>query len=577
MRNHPAYRNFRRVAVGLAVAISVGLLLLLVFRPRPTSSQDTALRVRSGWDSVPDAEVIVVDGNDVVAALVLLPFSTPLGRTTPESAFGELFNTIVVAKQLEPKLTDADGRLVLPRLEPTDYVLVRGRVPGKSASSSSVESETLWFISAEQVDDGALSVEDGDRGGQHLLDVVLASPELRETLLKRLSDEAEGIAVRQQFDSARHFLKNAADLLGSTQSAAVRQRIDQEEAKHWCHQAENARDRGDYELARQLADKLDQLAPDSGDKTRLLQSIAEHEGGLAKVVDAQAGGANCAAFSPNGQRAVSAGNQGTVLLWETGGWQKLRQLGPKLGPVAAVAYSPRGDVVLAGDKTGAAVVLDIADGQLLRRLQGASSAITAVAFSPDGEQAAVGDQDGLVRLYRIKTGDQLHSFSKHRRAVTGVAFSPKGRQVYSASADGTVRLWLAETAVEQRSFSADESPVMCMSLAPDGQLLLTGSDDMRLRIFATESGEEQRRMIGNPSIPRAVAFSPDGRLAASGHDDRTVRLWNVEEGNLLETFQVKAGPVCCVLFSPDGTRVLSCSQGDPKLRLWVVAKEHLGK
>jgi hypothetical protein len=107
----------------------------------------------------------------------------------------------------------------------------------------------------------------------------------------------------------------------------------------------------------------------------------------------------CAAFSPDGTRALSGSWDQTIRLWA------------------------------------------VASGECVRTFDGHYAAVLGVAFSGDGGTAVSTSFDNTVGMWDLKSGAQLVSLAGHADAVTSVAFAGEGQTFLTASRDGTIKVW----------------------------------------------------------------------------------------------------------------------------------------
>ena len=231
------------------------------------------------------------------------------------------------------------------------------------------------------------------------------------------------------------------------------------------------------------------------------------------------------------------------------------------GPIDCLAYSPDGRRIASCGEDRTIRVWDANTGEEILTLQGHEQYIASIAYSPDGESIVSGAGDNMVKVWDVKTGAEKISFAGHQSSITAVAFSPDGLRIASASTDKTVKAWDADSGNNLITFT-HPGTAFCLAFSPDGQTIVTGSfPDVGtkgvmkrpLRVWEVETGRELLS-FGHERVVRCVAFSPDGQRIASGYD--SVRLWDAATGT--ELLNIKNGPgVRSVAFSPDGRHIVA--------------------
>jgi WD40 repeat protein len=274
-----------------------------------------------------------------------------------------------------------------------------------------------------------------------------------------------------------------------------------------------------------------------------------------------------AAFSPDGQRVLTASRDQTARLWDAFTGQLLTELRGHSGPVKAAAFSPDGQRVLTSSEDQTARLWDAFTGQLLAELRGHSQAVLAAVFSPDGQWVLTASGDQTARLWDAFAGKLLAELRGHSGPVTAAAFSPDGQRLLTASGDRTARLWSVTTRAPLAMLHGHSGYVKAASFSPDGQKFLTASGDQTVRIWDTVTGKLLATLRGHSGSVKTATFSHDGQRVVTASGDRTARIWDAPTGTPLAALRGHSGPVKAATFSPDGQRVLTAS-GDQTARLW---------
>ena len=312
----------------------------------------------------------------------------------------------------------------------------------------------------------------------------------------------------------------------------------------------------------------DRLASAGEDGTVRLWDAAS--GKPQAVLKGHTGAVASVAFSPDGSRLASAGGDGAVRLWDAVSGKPLTVLKGHTNAVFSVAFSPDGARLASAGWDGAVRLWDAATGKPLATLEGHKGVVFSVAFSPDGDRLASGGFDHTARLWDAATGKLLAVLEGHTGPVDSVAFSPDGTRLASAGFDHTVRLWDAATGKPLAVLEGHTDGVDSVAFSPDGTRLASAGYDKTVRLWDAATGKPQALLVGHTDWVHSVAFSPDGTRLASAGDDQKIRIWDTASGKPLAVLKGHTGAVASVAFSPDGSRLASAGE-DQKVRLWDTA------
>jgi WD40 repeat protein len=110
--------------------------------------------------------------------------------------------------------------------------------------------------------------------------------------------------------------------------------------------------------------------------------------------------------------------------------------------VKAVVMTPDGKRAVSASDDGTLKVWDLKSGAVLRHLTGHTNGVNAVAVTPDGKRAVSASDDRTLRMWDLETGAALLSFTADG-SMTCVLFATPSR-VFAGGSSGEVHLLAVE-------------------------------------------------------------------------------------------------------------------------------------
>ncbi len=314
-------------------------------------------------------------------------------------------------------------------------------------------------------------------------------------------------------------------------------------------------------------DEAEDVLRDSITEANVVATLRGHDGPVDDVAVAERDG------EPT---VVTAGNDGTVRLWDPETGEQQDELEAHEGGVRAIDVSTEhGLLVTSGN--GSVRVWDLASLERIAEIEAGVHDPSDVAIDPAGERLATAGSDGTVAIWDLESGEQTLTYRDHQvgptpSQVRGVAWTPDGRSVVSAGADELVKVWDADTGATSLTYEDHprlrvRGPITSLEVSPDGERVASSSGVETL-IWAISDGQ-LITTVGRPGADAALAaFSPDGSELFTGGFDGVGRLWFTQSGVEEDRFLGHRSDLRAVAYSADGEHVVT-SSADGTARVWA--------
>jgi WD40 repeat protein/serine/threonine protein kinase len=311
--------------------------------------------------------------------------------------------------------------------------------------------------------------------------------------------------------------------------------------------------------------------------------------GTHRALHGHTSGVRYLAFGPDGQRLLTRAEDNTVHLWDVVNDTVFRWIVPSEGQSAH--FHPDGRHVTAivweSETTCNVQTFDLHTGRQVGTAESLAARWVKVRHPPDGGSQFLIGTDTTVSLRDPATGKARPLFRDTVNSVIAADLSPNGRWLAVESGrDGNrqrgiehereIRLVDMATGAQRVLFRDQQEPYYNYTtsiFSPDGRTLLAADGRLgKVRSWDVSSGQKGDWFDAHHAGVDSLVFSPRGDLLATGSRDRTIRVWEAATFRLMTTLHGHTDDVTCVAFSPDGLRLVSGAD-DGSVKLWDLGSQ----
>ena len=265
-------------------------------------------------------------------------------------------------------------------------------------------------------------------------------------------------------------------------------------------------------------------------------------------------------FAPQRNALCAAGADSILRMFSPDTGKIVREIPTGQIEINGIAFSPDGKEFATAGDDGTIMIWDQISSQERLRFKAQPEKAFQIVYSREGSQIISCGNDPVIRIFDTATGELAYTLEGHQRTVESLLLSDDGTTLVSTSDDHTVRIWSLVDREERMSFgsSGDVSPVI---FDRKRNLLIIGDASGEITTIDTQSRQKIDSVRHLDKIG-ALAANPHGNILAMGDASGQVRLRNLSpQGGFVEDqyqpWHAHQGGVHSLVWSLDGSRLIS--------------------
>ena len=151
-----------------------------------------------------------------------------------------------------------------------------------------------------------------------------------------------------------------------------------------------------------------------------------------------------AAFSPDGTRALTIGEDGGIQVWDARTWMPLARISnPDFAPLRFAQFNPDNRFVASWGYwwEGNPAWWDVESGRLVSTIADPEHDFEGADWRPDSQQLLSASRRGDVALWNASSSGRPTALLPHASPITAALYGPDGRTLLAATEDGAVLVW----------------------------------------------------------------------------------------------------------------------------------------